>query len=288
MPALDSETFVAADGWELTVRRWDPEEPACAVLIAVHGMNEYSRAFAWPAPTWQAQGLRVYAYDQRGFGGDPERGLWPGAEALTADLAEFTRLIAVRHPGLPLFLLGESMGGAVIILAAASPERLPVAGLILVAPAVAPWDSLPWLARAPLWLMAHSVPWLPLTGEGLDLRPTDNLEAWRAMSRDPLVLKETRVDAIYGLARLMDRAAEAAPELKDPTLLLYGQKDDFVRDWMTEELIAHAPAGLLETRIYDDGYHWLLRDDGKEVVLDAIRDWINDQGADCPSEARVS
>src|SRR3546814_3279572 len=60
--------------------------------------NDYSNAFADSGPALAAQGLEVYAYDQRGFGEAPHRGLWPGVEALTGDLTTAAGLLRQRHP----------------------------------------------------------------------------------------------------------------------------------------------------------------------------------------------
>jgi alpha-beta hydrolase superfamily lysophospholipase len=270
--SLGGERFVTDDGTRLAFRTWLPDGAPRAVIIAVHGMNEYSRAFERPAEIWQARGIAVYAYDQRGFADHPDRGLWPGADNLSGDLVAFARLVKGRHPGVPVYVLGESMGGGVVLLTAARRD-FAVDGIVLVAPAAAPYNELPFYMRAPLWFLVHTIPWYPMTGEGLNLRPTDNIQAWREMSRDPRVIKQTRVDAIYGLTQLMDEAARAVPQIRVPTLLLYGCKDDFVRKWMVSWVAEHARAETLDVRVYADRYHWLLRDLQSESVIADIVDW---------------
>ena len=273
-PRLDGESFVADDGVVMRVRRWLPDGRPGSVIIAVHGMNEHGKAFEWPAEFWRDNGIVTYAFDQRGFGRSPDRGIWPGAENLARDLTQFTRQVRARHPDLPIFLLGESMGGGVALLAAARPDLVDVQGVILVAPAVAPWEKLPIGVRSSLWVAAHTIPWFVFTGEGLDLRPTDNIEVWREMSLDEDIIRGTRADAIYGLTQLMDRAARAAPGVRFPVLLLYGKRDDFVRQWMVDWLASRLPEGRFELVRYDDGYHWLLRDLKPEKVHATILEWM--------------
>ena len=279
-PRLDDAQFIADDGTAMRVRRWMPDGAPTSVIIAVHGMNEHGKAFAWPAKFWRDHGIATYAYDQRGFGRSPDRGIWPGAENLARDLTQFTRQIRLRHPDLPIFVLGESMGGGVALLTAARPDLIDIRGVILIAPAVAPWDEIPVLPRASLWLAAHTIPWFVFTGEGLDLRPTDNIEVWREMSRDKDVIRGARADAVYGLTQLMDRAATAAPKTRFPVLLLYGDRDDFVRRWMIDGLAGDLPADRFELALYDDGYHWLLRDLKPDKVQAKILDWMAAQGGD--------
>ncbi len=98
------------------------------------------------------------------------------------------------------------------------PQPPAVDGLILAAPAVWGWKAMNGLYATALRLAAHTVPARRLTGQGLAIRPSDNIEMLRALGRDPLVIKETRVDAVYGLVGLMDRAYEAAGRIGVPVL----------------------------------------------------------------------
>ena len=278
-PRLVGERFVTDDGVELRVRRWLPEGRAEFIIIATHGMNEHGRAFEWPAGLWRSNGIVTYAFDQRGFGRSPDRGIWPGSENLTRDLTQFTRQVRARHPDLPIFLLGESMGGSVALLTASRRDMVDIQGVIVVAPAVAPWEELPLVPRASLWLAAHTIPWFILTGEGLDLRPTDNIRLWRELSLDEDTIRGTRTDAIYGLVQLMDRTAQVIPKVQIPILVLYGQRDEFVRQWMIDWLAGHLPEGRVELVRYEDGYHWLLRDLKPEKVHGTILKWMTGRGA---------
>jgi alpha-beta hydrolase superfamily lysophospholipase len=119
-PSLADDALVMADGARLPLRKWLPERgaPVHASILALHGFNEYARSFAEDfAPLFTRAGVAVYAYDQRGFGEAPGRGLWAGTRILAEDLATASRLVRARHPGTPLYLLGESMGGAVVLAA---------------------------------------------------------------------------------------------------------------------------------------------------------------------------
>jgi alpha-beta hydrolase superfamily lysophospholipase len=74
-PALDGERLRTVDGAELPVAVWRASEPR-AVILALHGMNDYSHAFAMPGAAWAKHaGITTYAIDQRGFGGQRTRWL---------------------------------------------------------------------------------------------------------------------------------------------------------------------------------------------------------------------
>lgn len=103
-----------ADGYRLPVTAWEAEAPR-AIILALHGFNDYSNAFDGPASYFARHNIVTYAYDQRGFGETAQRGIWPGDNVLESDAASMANLLCEKHPDLPLFLLGESMGGAVAI-----------------------------------------------------------------------------------------------------------------------------------------------------------------------------
>ncbi|MGQ0663969.1 MAG: alpha/beta fold hydrolase [Pseudomonadota bacterium] len=272
-PRLEADRILAADGAELPLKRWLPEGRPRAVILALHGFNDYSNAFALPAEAWAEAGIATYAYDQRGFGAAPNRGLWPGTETLVADLELAALLVGRRHPGVKLFLLGESMGAAVILAAGAGGE----AGAILVAPAVRGREALNPLGRALLWLGAHTVPGLAGQPVNVGIRASDNLAMLRALAKDPLVIKETRIDAVWGLVSLMDEALAAAPRFEREALILLGANDQLIPDRPNRlmlERLPVVPAGRRQVVVYERGYHMLLRDLGRARVHADVARWV--------------
>ncbi|GAB6068490.1 alpha/beta hydrolase [Methylothermus subterraneus] len=284
-PEIAGEAFIASDGHRLPLRAWLPEHKPRAVILAVHGFNDYSRFIEQPARYFKAQGIAVYAYDQRGFGADSERGRWAGTTAYVGDLIELAEQIYRRYPQTPLYVLGESMGGAVAIVAATQGLALYADGLILAAPAVWARQLMPWYQRSLLWLASRLVPWVKLSGDGLGILASDNLEMLRALSRDPLVIKATRIDALAGLADLMDQAMEAAPKLHLPTLYLYGAKDQVIPPDPTRRFLRLADSAAVKPVWYEQGYHLLLRDLHAKQYWRDILTWITDPNLPLPSGA---
>ena len=142
------------------MRIWAPHdasgEPVApwAVIVGLHGMNDYSAGFGLPAEYWAARGICVYAYDQRGFGASAGRGVWPGERSLVQDLRTACALVHARHPDVPLTVVGESMGGAVSVCAFASSDPPIAERLVLAAPAVWGWSTQPITSAVALWLTA--------------------------------------------------------------------------------------------------------------------------------------
>ncbi len=287
-PRLTETHFVTADGVELALRVWLPEEEPKAVLLALHGFNDYSRAFKAPGEWWSERGIATYAYDQRGFGEAPHRGLWAGSETLVDDLRTAARLLRARYPATPLYLLGDSMGGAVVLVALTGADPPEVDGAILVAPAVWARSQMPFYMRAALWVSARLVPWAEVTGEGVDVQASDNIERLREMGRDPLFIKSTRIGTLEGLTDLMGEALDGGERLHAPSLLLYGDKDEIIPRKPTLALwrrLPNGPDAQQRPAFYPDGWHMLLQDLGAELVLTDIAAWIDNRERPLPSGA---
>ena len=288
-PRLEAGLFVTEDGTRLPYRAWLPDGKASAIIVAVHGMNDHSRAFEGPGRAWRRQGLATYAYDQRGFGGAPHRGEWPGARAMVDDLKVFTRLIRAQHPGTPVFLLGSSMGGGVVLASLGDKDSPRVDGAILLAPAVWGREVMPAENRIALWIAAHTAPGVQLTSDQIHRIPTDNRAALIDLSRDPRVIKYVRVDSLYGVTNLMDLALAAAPKVRVPVLMLYGAKDQIIPLKPIVTARNRLPVTLRRFAIYPEGWHMLLRDKQAGTVYRDIRAWIADRSGPLPSGAeRVS
>lgn len=279
-PQMAGDALVARDGTKLPLRHWDAEGGAPrAVIVALHGMSDYSNAFDMPAKVWAKLGITTLAYDQRGFGAGERPGIWAGADAMRADLNDAIAAAKASYPGVPVFALGESMGGAVALTAMASPSPPSVDGVILVAPAVWSRSDMPLTYRAALFLAAHLLPGLILSNSAashvVTIIPSDNMEMLRALARDPLFQKKTRTDTLFGLVNLMDEARTAPERIKTapPILFLYGANDQIIPAKPTQSVITEL-GGKAQVKRYEHGYHMLLRDlEGEQVDRDLVA-WV--------------
>ena len=300
-PKVAEDAILARDGTRLSLRRWESEGKPRAVIVALHGMSDYSNAFDMPAKFWAKLGITTIAYDQRGFGLSANPGIWAGAEAMRSDLNDAIAAARVRYPGVPVFALGESMGGAVVLtaIASSSPPRadasadapilradasadapiLNADGIILVAPAVWSRGDMPLTYRAALFLGAHLVPGMILSnnaaGKVVKIVPSDNVPMLIALGKDPLFQKKTRTDTLFGLVNLMDEARTAPQSIKTapPILFLHGANDQVIPVKPTRAVIA-ALGSKATVKRYEHGYHMLLRDLEGESVDRDVADWI--------------
>ncbi|MEP4192082.1 MAG: alpha/beta fold hydrolase [Sneathiella sp.] len=273
-PELLENHLITADGARLPVKIWSAGEEERVVLIAVHGFNDYRNGFSYPASWWMQRGITTYAYDQRGFGETLQTGIWATEEILTSDLKTLVEVVKAKNPYKPLYLLGESRGGAVV-MASVTQENFPeVSGVILSAPAVWGWKSLNIVYRSSLWLSAHMFGDLKATGQGLGIQASDNIPMLRNLGRDPLFIKKTRLDTVYGLVGLMDTAYDRAEKMTLPALVLYGKNDEVIPKKPVEDVVARLPKSA-DIVLYENGWHLLMRDLQAAVVWQDIEAWIS-------------
>ena len=288
-PALAADAVIMDDGARLPLARWTPETEPWAVIVALHGMNDSRAAFRLAGPWWAEQGIETWAIDQRGFGQAPGRGVWAGEARMVQDLRTTVALARARHPRATIAVAGESMGGAVAIVAFASDRPPDADRLILLAPAVWGWSAQGPLNSAGLWLAARTMGARAVEAPEWAVRAlpaSDNrLELFRNY-RDPNSLITTRFDALYGLVDLMESASRRLGAVRAPTLLLYGAHDNVIRREPMRQALQRAGARPgLRTAYYPDGWHILNRDLQAGTVYRDVEAWLRDPAAPLPSGA---
>lgn len=258
----------------LPAEHWPARPAPRAVVLGLHGYGDRAATtFARAGPVWAEAGFDVWAYDQRGFGRNPDHRRWPGDEALIADAAAVARHLAMTHPGLPLFVIGHSMGGGVALAAAGEGRLPPLAGLVALAPAVWGGGTLPLRYRLAAWLAATLAPERRWTGEGVvTIRPSDNDAMLAELARDPWHFATPASRDFLGLIRLMDRALAAAPAVRAPVLIVWGVHDQVVPEAPMRALAARIPGA--EYARMPRGWHMLLRDLHAAEVHRLVQDWM--------------
>ncbi len=254
------------------------------MILALHGMNDSRDAWEFPAADFTAAGIEIISPDQRGFGATLQRGYWPGTQTLVDDAREMLRLVHATHPGIPLFAMGESMGGAVLMCVATEPNPPLVAGYILASPAVWGRSEMNIFERAGLWLGVRLFPAMTFTGAVAHVTASDNRAAIHRLSTDPLTIHHTRMDAVAGLVTLMSDALAAAPRFHAHALFLYGGKDELVPKRAMRAAWDNLSPGEAMA-YYPNDYHLMLRDLGRNVPIADVLAWMAHPNAPLPSGA---
>jgi len=286
-PHFESDAAVSFDGARLGLTKWEAPGEPWAVVVAAHGMNDYANAFHFAAKAWSAQGVTTYAYDQRGFGRSPGRGIWAGEDLMIEDLRTVTALARARHPNAIITVVGESMGGSVAAASFATDRPPPADRLVLLSPGVWGFKAQPLPNKTLLWLAANFTAgkvYTPPRWVTDKIYPTDNRDELIAMGRDRLMIWGARSDTLYGLVRLMDRAAKDVGEDSLPTFYLYGANDQIIPKNAAFKAVKRLRPSD-RSAYYAAGHHLLTRDRQRAVVIADVLTFIRDPEAPLPSGA---
>jgi alpha-beta hydrolase superfamily lysophospholipase len=197
------------------------------------------------------------------------------------------RVARQAYPNAKIVVMGDSMGAAEAIATFGAENAPRVDRLVLSAPAVWGWSTLPDAYAMTLWVSAHTLPWQavqPTRGMTRRITASDNQEALLQAGRAPYMLWTTRIDAVYGLGNLLEAASERSANLQGDVLFLYGAHDQIIPRNSAIAAARRLPA-TARTAYYANGYHWLLRDLQREVVYADILAFIEDPHAPLPSNA---
>lgn len=257
---------------ELPSQSWTPDGEARAHIVGLHSFGDYHAAFAHLGPWFADRGIAVHAFDQRGFGATKPHGHWAGTDRMVRDALLHARRLRANGAE-RIYLLGESMGGAVAMLAAEREPEL-IDGLILAAPAVREGIWIRYLYNAGLSVVAAVAPGathqVQRNADNPRLRPATA----ERLARDPLVVSQVRMDTWRGLIDLADRASNQAREIQVPVLLLFGGRDEAVPEVSIEHLRENL-GEQLSWRFYEQGPHLLLQARQWQDHAREIAGWVN-------------
>jgi acylglycerol lipase len=289
-PIITSGFFELPDGARLPYRLYPAMGPTKAVVLALHGYTDSRDGWAMLANVLNAKGIAVYAPDQSSFGATRNRGHWPGTPALVDEARDMTVQLRAQYPHTPLFVAGESMGGAIGILLGASANPPPVDGYIISAPAVWGGAALSPFYRTVLGMAVRVDPAKRLTGESVKIQASDNIPALIAFGEDPLTIHAPRLDHVAGLVRLMGQAQAACGGFYQRALFLYGGNDQLIPPEAMRGCWNQIPPGAPVTlAFYPPDYHLIERDLERATPDADIAGFILGTGlpSSAPSEATV-
>ena len=276
MPALirREERHVRGAGErEIFCRAWLPGDPAASVLL-VHGFAEHSGRYEEVATWLASRGFAVHAFDHQGHGRSSGRRCHVRR---FSDLLDDTERSLTRartaHPGLPLFVIGHSMGG--LITASLAVERKPevsgyvTSGAALATPAaMSRWRL--WLIRA----LRRIAPTLSfpsgLDPEGLSTDPA----VIRAYLEDPLVERRITTSLAAELFATMVRTSAGASEVASPLLALHGEDDPICSPSGSQAFAAATPGGRYLG--FPGMRHEIFNEPGRQNVFESMRKWLDE------------
>ncbi|MBI2769139.1 MAG: lysophospholipase [Burkholderiales bacterium] len=269
-------TFTAADGDNIAVQDWPLAEGVelRGVVVVVHGLGEHAGRYDLVARRLNSWGFAVRGFDQYGHGeSGGVRGALPNDTRLLDDLADVVDSTRVRMAeGLPLILLGHSMGGLVVARFISQGKR-DVDGVVLSSPALD--AGLNGFQKMLLATLPRFLPNLPV-GNGVDADYiSHDPRVVAAYRKDPLVHDRITPRLAKFIADTGPLCVESAPQWKLPTLLMYAGDDRLVNPAGSRAFAAAAPADVVTSRCFEGLYHEIFNESEAEPVFAALKSWMD-------------
>ena len=262
-----------AGGLRIFWQAWLPQSAVRAVVVLAHGASEHSDRYQHVARRLTADGYATYAIEHRGHGrSEGTRALIDRVDNVVADLDQLVVLAAAEHPGVPVFLLGHSMGGAIALrYAVAHQQRL--SGLAL-SGALAALEAAPAPMRVAARVLSAVAPRLPLFPIDAD-----------QVSRDPAVVESYKTDplnyhgklpvrTVAELAGAVDSFPEAVRSITIPVLIMYGTADGIVPPAGSKMVAERIGSADKTVKPYEGLYHEIMNEPEQDRVLDDVCAWI--------------
>ncbi len=268
-------SFQTFDGETIHHQTWAPDTAPRGLIVLVHGLGEHSGRYAHVAKALVDAGYVVAALDHRGHGKSTGKRVFVKSyDQFMRDLAQFRRLAEAEHAGLPVVMLGHSMGGN-LVMGHILDHQEGLAGVVLSGPALQVGDDISPIQQRILSVLAKVAP---------GIRP-DGLDS-SAISRDPAVVEAYRNDPLVytgkitaGLFAALLGAVATFPDRYDqlrlPILILHGTDDRLCDIAGSKALEAGAINADVTAYYYDGLYHEVFNEPEQDRVLADLVAWLD-------------
>jgi alpha-beta hydrolase superfamily lysophospholipase len=267
-------TFDGVGGVRIVYDVWTPETPARGVVVLCHGYAEHARRYDHVAERFGQAGLITYALDLRGHGRSGGKRVYlRNISEYTADFHTLVGLATGAHPGLPIIVLGHSMGGGVVFTYGVEhPDDY--TAMVLSGPAVYAQDAVSSFMIGVAKIVGSILPGLPV----------ENLPA-DAVSRDPAVVAAYESDPLVhhgklpaGIGKALIKVGETMPQrasaLTAPLLVVHGEQDKLIPVDGSRRLMECVASTDAHLKVYPELYHEVFNEPERALVLDDVTSWI--------------
>ncbi len=286
-PALRPQDWTSYDGKSMPYQSWLPgaDTRMRGIVIAVHGLSGASSDFWFIGDTLPRLGYAVYAYDLRGQGHDPvvsERGDIRSANQWLRDLETFHLLVRAKHPGMPVFWYGESLGSLICMHTAATrlSDRRDPDGIVLASPVAGLKTAVSGFRRRLLQTAAALTPRSRYSlGDlaGIDenkLQVTSTTTHGGQMAVTGHHISSFSLRLLSEIGRLLDGNPSAARSLRMPVLFLATPNDILSSPDQVQTLFSQIRAPNKRLLWYTRSYHLLLHDAQRAEVSHDLFKWL--------------
>lgn len=273
VPQLENR-FCGAHGLSLFYQAWYPSGTAKALLALVHGFGEHCDRYSTVTTALTEAGYAVFGFDNQGHGrSEGQRGHIDRWQDYRHNVRAFLAQVRHHEPSLPLFVLGHSLGG-LIVLDFALHSSQGLMGIVVSGPPIRPVGiAKPYLVAIARVLSGIWPRFSMDVGAGVE-----------SLSRDPAIVHQTEDDPLthsvatvrWGTECLVAIASvrRHIDQLQVPILLIHGSADKVNDVKGSEEIFARITTDKT-LKIYPGSYHEPHNDLDRSQVMNDVVDWLD-------------
>ncbi len=268
--------FQARDNLGLYYQSWKPDSGYKAAIIIVHGSFEHSGRYVNLALRLVDNGYAVYTFDLRGHGrSGGQRAFVSSFNLYVQDLEIFVSFVHKAQTAKPVFLLGHSAGAVIALLFEITRESVPIKGMILSAVVLKLTNGIPALTRIFSSVAGTFFPKLKLEKLNSKYLSRDP-RVISEYDNDPLIYKEgVHAGVLLEFTRSIDRIRSQTDKIKKPMLILHGGNDRIASIEGSRQLYLKACSADKTFKVYENFYHEIFNEPGKEEVFADIIHWLD-------------
>ena len=258
---------------------WKPDKAPRAVVLCLHELGLYNGVFDDLGKRMAAQGLAVYAIDLRGFGGwedIPTKGSDMDLDLTLQDVKGSVEVIHKLHPNIPVFVLGEAMGGALALKAAATFPEL-IQGSITAAPGGEHFKTVQNYMTIVSKLAVKGPNHTTAYGQELMEIASPKEELKTAFRNDPKVRMDLAPRELMDCQFFMYKTRQMARKIKNvPVLVVHGAKDGESKEIGSERVYKNLATKDKEYLRVEDGDHYTFEDvKVSDAAFNSTLSWID-------------
>jgi len=268
--------FSPKKGLNLYYQKWMPENPK-AILIFVHGLSEHVGRYNTFTNYFTVRNYGVCMYDMRGHGKSTGRRTHVNRfYDYLYDLSQFIEFIKKESPNAPIFLVGHSLGGQIVLNFIVKFSK-GVRGVVVLSPNIEHKLDLPkWKIR----LGTLGAKWFPIIRVGNDIDPsclTHDQKIVDSYANDDSIPKDLTLRCGYEIMKNSELVMALAARVHLPILLMHGGQDKLCDAEATKKFYMRVPVYSKRLKIYPNLYHELLNEREKGQILHDIDVWLEEQ-----------
>jgi alpha-beta hydrolase superfamily lysophospholipase len=265
--------FKGAGELPLFARLWQPESPACALVVITHGHGEHIGRYTHVAESLRGRGFAVAAMDLRGHGrSQGPRGLVMDWEDLRKDLRSLVDQLRPQFADVPIILYGHSIGGTISLdFAIRYPAEFN--GVIASAPVLGK-PNIPAILFQISRVLSRIYPSFSMATQLDETSLSRDQEVVKSYLDDELVHSIGTARFGTELLKTVGWIQAHAAELTIPLLLIHGAQDRLVNPENSQRFFENAGAQDKTYMDLPDGFHEPHNDLDKDVVIKRVGDWI--------------